>query len=150
VQADLRALPFRPGSFDAVVSLWQSFGYFDESGNTAALRQIRDLLRPPGVLVMDLYHSRFFERLQGERRSERKGTIVVERKTFEGGRLRVRLDYGRTGGGDEFDWQVFSPEEFSAFAGGCGLRVRSACSRFDLRSAPSAGVPRVQYVLEPA
>jgi SAM-dependent methyltransferase len=150
VRADLRALPLRVGSFDAVLSLWQSFGYFDEEGNRDALRRIRDLLRADGALIMDLYHGGFFEQCQGQRRFERKGTPVLERKTLARGRLRVDLEYGRTGGGDRFDWQVFTPGEFSAFVGGCGLRIRSVCTDFDLTRAPTPRLPRVQYVLEPA
>ena len=147
VQADMRDIPFRPGSFDAVVSLWQSFGYFDAETNAAVLRQTRDLLRRDGILVIDLYHREFFEQHQGERRSERQGTTVVERKRVRDGRLHLNLAYEQTGGGDEFDWQLFSPEEFSTFARRCGLRVRAACSRFDLNSEPTARLPRVQYVL---
>lgn len=150
VRADLRRPPFRAGSFDAVLSLWQSFGYFDAAGNAAVLRALGELLAPEGVLVMDLYHRAFFERNQGERASKRGGVDVVERRTVRDGRLSVELVYRPSGGGDRFDWQLFTPREMRELAGACGLRVAHACSGFDLARAPSEEVPRVQYVLRRA
>ena len=35
---DMRDLADVPGDFDAVVILWQSFGYFDDATNAAVLR----------------------------------------------------------------------------------------------------------------
>ena len=62
---DLRDLGSLPGRFDAVVSLWQSFGYFDAATNADVLRQAGDRLRPGGRLLLDLYHRDFFARRQG-------------------------------------------------------------------------------------
>lgn len=55
--ADLRALPFRDGSFDAVVNVFTSLGLFetDEEDRTA-LREARRVLRPGGRLLLESMH----------------------------------------------------------------------------------------------
>lgn len=55
VVGDMRALPVRLGSFDGVLNLYTSFGYFaDPDDDRAALRAWHAALRPDGVLVMDV------------------------------------------------------------------------------------------------
>ena len=49
-QADIRALPYGGGSFDAVIS-WGVIEH-DEAGPGAALREFRRVLRPSGVAVV--------------------------------------------------------------------------------------------------
>jgi 3-isopropylmalate dehydratase small subunit len=51
VRADMRLLPIRPGSMDLTVSLFTSFGYFDDDEeHTRALREMAGTLRP-GVVT---------------------------------------------------------------------------------------------------
>jgi SAM-dependent methyltransferase len=50
---DMRSLPFRAQSFDAVICLWNSFGYFDEVGNEQVLREVSRLLVPEGSFLLD-------------------------------------------------------------------------------------------------
>jgi SAM-dependent methyltransferase len=52
---DLRDLPVA-GPFDAAVSWYSSFGYFDDAGNRAVLAEYRRVLRPGGKLVMDMHN----------------------------------------------------------------------------------------------
>lgn len=55
VEGDAQSLPFPDASFDVVLVMGNSFGYFDaEAGNIAILDQIRRVLRPGGDLVLDL------------------------------------------------------------------------------------------------
>lgn len=43
-----------PDTFDGIVNLFTSFGYFDDDGqNRMVLRSIREMLRPGGFLVLD-------------------------------------------------------------------------------------------------
>ena len=54
VRADMRALPFAAASFDLVVNLFTSFGYFSsDDENRWVLTQVSDVLRPGGVFVLD-------------------------------------------------------------------------------------------------
>lgn len=54
VVGDMLRLDELPGEFDAVVSMWQSFCYFDEVTNTALLNQIHQKLTPEGRFIIDL------------------------------------------------------------------------------------------------
>jgi D-alanine-D-alanine ligase len=54
-EADARDLPSGEASFDAVLLMGNSFGYFHDVGDDVqVLREIRRVLRPGGALVMDL------------------------------------------------------------------------------------------------
>ncbi len=54
VVADMRRTGLEPGSFDAVLNLFTSFGYFDYNGNMQTLHEFNRLLRRGGFLIMDL------------------------------------------------------------------------------------------------
>lgn len=57
VASDIRALPFRDASFDAVVNVFTSLGLFlDDSEDVAALREARRVLRPGGALLLESMH----------------------------------------------------------------------------------------------
>ncbi len=53
-QGDMRDLPWR-NEFDAVVSFWWSFGYFDDSGNLDFLKSAHRALKKGGVLVLETH-----------------------------------------------------------------------------------------------
>ena len=57
VRADMRALPFGP-QFDAVVSLFTSFGYFDDPDDDArVLGEVARVLVPGGRFLLDFLHA---------------------------------------------------------------------------------------------
>lgn len=145
---DMRHIADLPGRFDAVVCLWQSFGYFDNDTNRSVLNQMAQKLEPGGRLILDLYNRRFFERQQGERNFFREGVFVTEKKRMSGDRLRVELAYEPGGGVDCFDWQLYTPEELVDELERLGLRCLLACTNFDERQTPSAESPRMQLVFE--
>jgi len=148
VEGDMRDLAALPGRFDAVVNLWQSFGYFDAATNTAVLRQIRGTLRPGGRFILDIYHRAFFAAHQGDRAREDQGRTLVERKTLAGDRLTVRLDYGPDVPPDVFEWQLYTPDEICALAADTGFRPLVVCSEFDERRSADLAVPRMQLLFE--
>lgn len=51
---ELRSLT---GTFDGVLSLWQSFGYGDSDQNRRLLLDMRKLLRPGGRILLDIYNA---------------------------------------------------------------------------------------------
>jgi SAM-dependent methyltransferase len=53
IGADMRTSVVRPGSFDAAICLWGSFGYFDEDGNIAQARAVAEALAPGGRFLID-------------------------------------------------------------------------------------------------
>jgi SAM-dependent methyltransferase len=54
VRGDMRRLPFRDGSFGAVLNMFTSFGYFAaDMDNLLVLREVSRVLRPGGLLLLD-------------------------------------------------------------------------------------------------
>ncbi len=150
IQADMRQLGELPGTFDAIISLWQSFGYFDQATNLAILRQVHTKLRPGGRCILDVYHRSFFEANQGRRDFTKEGLAVTETKQMDGNRLTVRLAYGDGRPDDIFDWQLWSPEELCAGASTLGFHLLVACTDFDETMPATPTKPRMQVVLEKA
>ncbi len=144
---DLRRIGELPGTLDAAILLWQSFGQFDEATNAAVLGQVAEKLRLGGRFILDIYHRKFFESHQGSRAHDRGGRVISEHKQMSGNRLTVRLDYGN-GTADVFEWQLFTPEEIAALAESSGFRLVLSCTEFDESLQPSPDRPRVQYVFE--
>ena len=60
LQADAAALPFGNATFDVVVNLFNSFGYFLEEGqNIAVLREAARVLKPGGRFLLDTRNRQF-------------------------------------------------------------------------------------------
>ena len=58
VRADMRELPFADESFDLVVNLFTSFGYFeDDREHARVLARVRDAMKPGGTFVIDFLNA---------------------------------------------------------------------------------------------
>ncbi len=106
VRGDMRRLDQVPGQYDAVICMWQSFGYFDRSENLDVLRGIRRKLHPDGRVVLDVFDRTFLDRTQGERRIQRDDEVIRETLSIAANRLKVRLEYESHGVAEDFDWEV--------------------------------------------
>ena len=148
VQHDMRHLDELNLQADAVLCLWQSFGYFDAATNRAVLGAMAAMLPAGGRCVLDIYHPGYFAARQGTRAFERAGASVTETSAVEQGRLKVALTEGDGILIDRFDWELFSPEECAALADSAGLAGLAACTNYDPAQPPSADSPRVQYLFE--
>jgi len=87
-EGDLRRLPFEDGRFDALYNWRTSFGFFDEEGNRAQLREFARVLRPGGRLAMDLHNRDDIVRRMPARGppvnlAERDGDFLIERVHFD-------------------------------------------------------------------
>ncbi len=145
---DMRHLAELPGSFGAILCLWQSFGYFDDATNVDILAQISRKLKPQGRLVLDVYHRGFFEKHQGKHTFERAGVKITETKFMSEHRLTVKLDYNNNKAPDQFEWQLYTPGELRAIAKTVRLDRRVICTNFDEHQQASDTVPRMQLVFE--
>ena len=97
VRADMRALPFA-GSFDAAVSFFTSFGYFDEAGNRRTLAAIFDSLREGGAFLLDFMNATAVRaHLVPESEEERDGTTFSIRRSIEDGRVLKEVVATRNG-----------------------------------------------------
>ncbi|MCB9802137.1 MAG: class I SAM-dependent methyltransferase [Pseudomonadales bacterium] len=54
VQADMRDLAFKKGSFDLALIMFTAFGYFNDEDNFRVLQEVYRVLDDDGVLVLDL------------------------------------------------------------------------------------------------
>jgi SAM-dependent methyltransferase len=101
---DMRNLHQIEDPFDAVISMWASFGYFDDDTNAAVLAAMADVVAlPGGVLVLDLQNPSFYAAREGMRKIRRG---VVETSSVLDGRLYVEHDYGA-----RFEWRLYEAEE---------------------------------------
>jgi len=117
VEGDMRALPFAEASFDAALLWFTSFGYFDDDGNRAVLRELCRVLRPGGPAVLDLNNlSRIlatFQRQSFVRRGadvllDEHGELDEETRTMETTRTYIRDGAVRE---IHFTVRYFLPEE---------------------------------------
>lgn len=148
LQHDMRFLPQLQLQADALICLWQSFGYFDAATNQAVLRAIVDTLPTGGRCIIDIYHHDFFVERQGTRTFVQGERYITEEKQVVNRRLSVRLTESDATPIDSFEWQLFTPDECTTLGQSVGLSCILMCTNFDERQVPSAAFPRVQYVFE--
>lgn len=144
---DMRKLDQLQISFDVVVNLWQSFGYFDDVVNEDIFKQIGRVLSPNGRLIMDIYHRSFFELHQGSRQFEKDGLVITESKVMNGNRLTVDLEYENQGT-DRFIWRLYTPDEIKEIAVNSGFRSLVTSTGFNENTPPTPNNPRMQIVFE--
>jgi len=135
LRADLRALPLRPGSFDAVYSWYASLFMYGDAENEAVLRAVGGLLRPGGRLLV--HHANPLalagNPLDSSRRTLPDGAEVEERSAFDQARgvdrcaRRLRRPDGRTLEGTA-ELRYYSPSEWEPLASRAGLRLTAVTS----------------------
>lgn len=127
VQADMRAF-VRAGAFDLAVSLFTSFGYFeDPADDRRVLDNVRRSLRPGGVLVMDVASKERLARVLHPTLSQRTadGALLVQRHQIVEDWSRVRNEWTivRDGRARTFEFllRVYSGQELKALLGAAGF-----------------------------
>lgn len=92
VEGDMRSLPIRDNTCDAVINLFTSFGFFDDAENIGVLRAIADVLKPGGKLLLDYWNPYIAVQLDGTRNwwwvTENLLTLAEVRCDFPSGRLQ--------------------------------------------------------------
>ncbi len=79
---DMRHVDELGMTFDAVVNLWHSFGYFDDDANQQVIQSLAHILRPGGRLIFDIYNRDYFTPLPAQTR--RKKTALQSRPGARG------------------------------------------------------------------
>jgi SAM-dependent methyltransferase len=150
IQADLRALPFAAGAFDAIYSWYASLFMFDDPGNAAALAELARVLRPGGRALVHHGNPLRLERAPREhvRRHLPDGTVVEEDAAFDAatGVERAERRMLRPGGavlaGTAF-LRYYRPAEWGPLARSAGLRI------VELTSTTAARSPSQRMRAEP-
>jgi SAM-dependent methyltransferase len=91
VRADMRYTPFKE-SFDVIVSLFTSFGYFEkEMDNLLVLKNVNNALKPKGLFLLDylnVKHS-LFNMVPKDCRKD-KGFSVIQERHFDSKNERIK------------------------------------------------------------
>jgi SAM-dependent methyltransferase len=139
VRADMRTFA-RADAFDLAVSLFTSFGYFDDPrDDLRVLENVRRSLRPGGVLVMDVVSRERLARVVHPARSERAadGALLVQRHEIVGDGDRVHNEWTvvRDGRARTFDFvlRVYSGLELEALLRAAGFTTVHLHGAFDGR-----------------
>ncbi len=129
MRGDIRALPFADQSFDALVNLFSSFGYFGAEGDRGVLHEVARVLKPGAEALFDLMlPSKIRAGLVPESRRETDAGLLIERRSIEGGGSRVvkRVQL-ESPSGDVREWTedvcLYEPEDFDALLNGAGLEL---------------------------
>jgi SAM-dependent methyltransferase len=147
---DMRDLDSIRQEFDAVICLWQSFGYFDEESNAQVLGKMADCLRPGGRLILDLYNRRYFKAVEWNHRTAARTMeqwIYSSDLRYEDGRLIVGYAW-ESGDNDRFDWQLYAPDEMKALAESIGLREILTCAEWKEEQVAGNRRRMFQMILE--
>jgi SAM-dependent methyltransferase len=127
VHADMRTFR-REGTFDLVVNLLSSFGYFDAVADDRRVTEnIYASLRPGGQIVMDMMGKEVLARIfrATDWHEEPDGTIVMEEREVieDWGRLAIRwiiLNGGKTSE-HRYTLRLFSATELKSLLAGVGF-----------------------------
>lgn len=132
VEGDMREVPWS-GRFDAVLSWFTSFGYFEDDDNRRVLAAAYDTLKPGGRLLIENNNlAAILGRSVPAYVNERDGNFMLDRFSFDLPRGRIHTDRTvvRDGRARTFSYDVrlFWPTELADWlreAGFRGVEVRS-------------------------
>lgn len=127
VAADVRTLPIRTGSLDAVVSFFSSFGYFDADGDRRHAREMRRVLRARGGLLLDFLNAPRVAADLVPSSERRVGPRTIrETRAIRRGRVEKQVEVtedGRTVAAWSESVRLYEREELVALLRDAGFRV---------------------------
>jgi SAM-dependent methyltransferase len=133
VRGDMRALPFRDGSFVLAVNLFTSFGYFlDDAEHRLVVRHVTAALVPGGHFVLDYLNAEHVRRTLklGEKATGRD--VLVTRRIDSANRFVIKeIELRDEGRRFEERVRLFSADELTALLTDAGLRVAARFGDYD-------------------
>lgn len=127
VLEDMRTF-VRPDSFDAVLSMFTSFGYFDDPAeNLQVLRNLHRSLKDDGVLLMDMTGKEIIARIYQRRDwREQDGAFLLEERNVaeDWTRMNSRWILLKDGAVHDYAFShwIYSAGELGALLAECGFR----------------------------
>jgi len=134
VRGDMRALPFRDGSFVLAVNLFTSFGYFlDDAEHRLVVRQVVAALAPRGHFVLDYLNADQVRRtIELNDQGSSLRSVRVTRRIEEGGRFVIKeIELHDEGRRFEERVRLFGADELAALLTDAGLRVAAQFGNYD-------------------
>ena len=137
IRADMRRLPLADQSFDGVLSMFTSFGYFNEDEeNWGVLGEIARVLKPTGFLLLDIFSPGFVRKnlqAESERRSGR--LRIREQREIRAGRVLKEMRIFEEDGGEIENYResvrLFEPEDIESAALSRGLALERSWGTYD-------------------
>lgn len=151
--ADARNLPLETlPPFDAVISVFTSFGLFTDAENEAVARGMAACLVPGGRLLMDLGNRALLESVHGQRTwSRRPGGYLLDEFSYDADAHRFHGTRILLTDGVErrypFDHRAYSEPEIRALLRKVGLRVLAVYGSLD-RTPFNPRSPRMVVLAE--
>ena len=130
VRGDIRALPYRDSTFDLVVNLFTSFGYFEtDEEHEVVIRDLARVVAPRGTFVLDYLNAeRVREQLVPYDVNSISGRVVEQRREIAGGGRFVVKHISLRNEGREFVERVrlFTRSELEGMLERAGFQVETA------------------------
>ena len=151
VRGDMRCLPFRAATFDIVVNLFTSFGYFAEDWqHQKVLQEVAAVLKRGGLLVLDYFNSLgLMESLiEKEERAIGSQRVVIQRRFSEDRRFVLKEMYMMDDGRSFIERvRMFTPDELVTMISDAGIEVKQRFGDYDASSLTPES-PRVILMAE--
>ena len=147
VRGDMRALPFRNGSFALAVNLFTSFGYFlDDEEHQRVVQQVVAALSPGGHFVLDYLNAEHVRRtLKVTERTEGRDVLVTRRIDTANRFVIKEIELRDEGRRFQERVRLYSADELAALFTDAGLRVAVRFGDYD--GAPAGpNAPRMILV----
>lgn len=150
LQGDMRNVPLNE-SFDAVVNLFTSFGYFEsDEENGRVIHEINRLLKPGGKFIIDFLNAAFVqERLVPESHRAEYGLDIYESRRIENGFVKKKIRIVEAGSKErEYDEQVklYGLTKMENFIRETGLRIDKVYGSYDATPYEEHSSPRLIIV----
>ncbi len=136
VRGDMRALPFRPGTFGLVINLFTSFGYFrSDTEHGAVMRQVAEMLAPGGCFVIDYLNADQVRRTlcrDSEQVQQSDASARVKRRFSEEGLYVVKeIELHAENRSFQERVRLFTPAELEELLTTSGLEVVGRYGDYD-------------------
>lgn len=128
VRADMRTIPCKSGSFDIVLNLFSSFGYFlDDNDNNMSLKEMARILSHRGHLVLDLINrSSLEDNLVHTSKDTYKNLTIICHRSIQNNRvikeIEVITSQGKKACLKEFV-RLYTPEEIRDMMKDCEINI---------------------------
>ncbi|NPA85840.1 MAG: class I SAM-dependent methyltransferase [bacterium] len=158
VLADMRKLPFQDESFDAVLNIFASFGYFSDQENEQVLREFARVLRVGGLLIMDLVNGEWLRRHFEERSlAEDENYFIVYQRRLEWPRMYEKVVAYRKKGREAEEGlepyvifshyvRLYTPDELAALAERHNLVLLEALESWTIKRLDRQRSPQMLLV----
>jgi SAM-dependent methyltransferase len=154
VRADMRLLPFRPGSFRTALMMFTTFGYFaTDEEDLLVLRGVSSLLEPGGRFLLDYVNAHFLRDHLVASSSRRVEQSAIEERRWidaDGRFLHKESRVAPLAGGEEKVYRerlrLYEPVQIEGMLRATGFEIETRLGDYRARPFDEAASPRLLVV----